>query len=125
MPAAPLGAGLPVRPATPPRRPLGELAAAVPGLRVPARADTVVTGCTLDSRAVQPGRPVRRAAGARAHGADFAASAAAAGAAAVLTDPAGADRARATGLPVVLADDPRVAARGHRGGPARPPRRRA
>ena len=42
------------------------------------------------------------------HGADFAAEAAAAGAAALLTDAAGADRARATGLPVVLADDPRA-----------------
>jgi len=124
VPAPPPGAGLPVRPATPPRRALGDLAAAVPGLRVPAAATgTVVSGCTLDSRSVRPGDLYAALPGARAHGADFAGQAAVAGAAAVLTDPAGAARAAATALPVVLADDPRallgaVAAHVH-GHPAR------
>ena len=107
-PVAPPGSGLPVRPATPPRQALGELAAAVPGLQVPpAAAATVVTGCTLDSRAVQPGDLYAALPGSRAHGADFAAQAAGQGAAALLTDPAGRARAAATGLPVVVADDPR------------------
>ncbi len=108
MPVAPPGAGLPVRPATPPRRALGDLAASVPGLRVrPEDAGTVVTGCTLDSRAVQPGDLYAALPGARTHGAAFATAAATAGAAAVLTDPAGADEAARAGLPVLLADDPR------------------
>ena len=109
MPAAPTGAGLPVRPATPPRRALGDLAAAVPGLGVPPdQAATVVSGCTLDSRSVRPGDLYAALPGSRVHGAAFAGQVAAAGAAAVLTDAAGADRVRAAGLPVVLADDPRA-----------------
>lgn len=66
-----------------------------------------LTGITHDSRAVRPGDLYAALPGARAHGADFAAQAAGLGAAAVLTDPAGADRARATGLPVLVVDDPR------------------
>lgn len=108
MPAAPAGAGLPVRPSHPPRRSLGSLAAAVPGLQVLGGATgTVVTGCALDSRAVQPGDLYAALPGASAHGADFAVAAAGRGAAAVLTDPAGASRALASGLSVVVADDPR------------------
>lgn len=45
--------------------------------------------------------------GSRHHGAEFCAQAAAAGAVAVLTDPAGRDRAAATGLPVFVVADPR------------------
>ena len=102
-------AGLPVRPAAPPRRPLADLLGVVPALRAAAALPSVVlTGCTLDSRAVRPGDLYAALPGARAHGADFAAAAAAAGAAAVLTDPPGAGRAQAAGLPVVVADDPRA-----------------
>lgn len=68
---------------------------------------TQLTGVTHDSRAVRPGDLYAALPGARAHGADFAAQAAELGAAAVLTDPAGAARAYATGLPVVVVDDPR------------------
>ena len=123
MSAAPLGAGLPVRPALAPRRPLEDLLRAVPGLTaVGPTAGVVVTGCTLDSRAVRPGDLYAALPGARAHGADFAVGAGRAGAAAVLTDPAGAPRASATGLPLLVADDPRsvlgaLAARVH-GDPA-------
>ncbi|MFM9444072.1 UDP-N-acetylmuramoyl-L-alanyl-D-glutamate--2,6-diaminopimelate ligase [Streptomyces acidiscabies] len=67
-----------------------------------------VTGVTHDSRAVRPGDLYVARAGERTHGADFVAQAAAQGAAAVLTDPAGADRAAATGLPVLVVDDPRA-----------------
>lgn len=68
---------------------------------------STVTGCTLDSRAVQPGDLYAALPGARAHGADFAAAAEAAGASAILTDPAGAGRCAAYDLPVLVADDPR------------------
>jgi UDP-N-acetylmuramoyl-L-alanyl-D-glutamate--2,6-diaminopimelate ligase len=54
---------------------------------------------------VQPGDLYAALPGARAHGADFAEAVIAAGAAAVLTDPAGAERF--PGLPVLVADDPR------------------
>ncbi|MFC4030348.1 UDP-N-acetylmuramoyl-L-alanyl-D-glutamate--2,6-diaminopimelate ligase [Streptomyces polygonati] len=67
-----------------------------------------VTGITHDSRAVRPGDLYAALPGARFHGADFAAQAAEAGAAAVLTDPAGAERAAATGLPVLTVADPRA-----------------
>ncbi|MDX2393262.1 UDP-N-acetylmuramoyl-L-alanyl-D-glutamate--2,6-diaminopimelate ligase [Streptomyces sp. DK15] len=100
-PAAPPGAPRPV--STSPT-PLGELATLL-GLPEPGAAR--ITGITHDSRAVRPGDLYAALAGARLHGADFAAQAAALGAAAVLTDPAGAERAAATGLPVLTVDDPR------------------
>ncbi|WP_174721574.1 UDP-N-acetylmuramoyl-L-alanyl-D-glutamate--2,6-diaminopimelate ligase [Streptomyces fragilis] len=95
----------PPRPARVAATPLGELARAL-GAPDPA-SGAEVTGITHDSRAVRPGDLYAALPGARAHGADFAAQAAALGAAAVLTDPAGADRAAATGLPVLVTEDPR------------------
>jgi UDP-N-acetylmuramoyl-L-alanyl-D-glutamate--2,6-diaminopimelate ligase len=68
-----------------------------------------VTGVTLDSRAVRPGDLYAALPGARAHGADFAAAAAAAGAVAAVTDPAGAERVRAAGLVTYVVADPRAA----------------
>jgi UDP-N-acetylmuramoyl-L-alanyl-D-glutamate--2,6-diaminopimelate ligase len=68
-------------------------------------AGVEVTGCTHDSRAVQPGDLYAALPGARAHGADFATDVIAAGAVAVLTDEAGADRF--PGLPVLVAEHPR------------------
>ncbi|WP_411105991.1 UDP-N-acetylmuramoyl-L-alanyl-D-glutamate--2,6-diaminopimelate ligase [Streptomyces sp. cmx-4-9] len=100
-PAVPPGAP---RPLTVSPTPLGELAALL-GVQVPGEA--AVTGITHDSRAVRPGDVYAALPGARLHGADFAAQAADLGAAAVLTDPSGADRAAATGLPVLAVDDPR------------------
>ncbi|MEV0846835.1 UDP-N-acetylmuramoyl-L-alanyl-D-glutamate--2,6-diaminopimelate ligase [Streptomyces sp. NPDC049954] len=70
-------------------------------------ASTDVTGITHDSRAVRPGDVYAALPGARFHGADFSAQAASLGAAAVLTDPAGAERALASGLPVLVVGDPR------------------
>ena len=78
-----------------------------PAGRRRARAAGEVTGITHDSRAVRPGDVYAALPGARFHGADFAAQAADLGAAAILTDPAGAERAAATGLPVLVTDDPR------------------
>ncbi|MCA1710105.1 MAG: UDP-N-acetylmuramoyl-L-alanyl-D-glutamate--2,6-diaminopimelate ligase [Actinobacteria bacterium] len=77
----------------------------VPGLRLAGSADVLVSGCTHDSRTVEPGDLYAALPGARAHGADFADAVRAAGAAAVLTDAAGADRF--AGLPVLVAEDPR------------------
>ncbi|MCK1815573.1 UDP-N-acetylmuramoyl-L-alanyl-D-glutamate--2,6-diaminopimelate ligase [Streptomyces sp. XM4011] len=71
-------------------------------------AGPAVTGITHDSRAALPGDIYVAFPGARFHGADFAAQAASRGAVAVLTDPTGAERAVATGLPVLTVDDPRA-----------------
>ena len=67
-----------------------------------------VTGITHDSRAVRPGDVYAALPGARLHGADFVAQAADLGAAAILTDPSGAERAAATGLPVLVVENPRA-----------------
>ncbi|MCX5396497.1 UDP-N-acetylmuramoyl-L-alanyl-D-glutamate--2,6-diaminopimelate ligase [Streptomyces sp. NBC_00102] len=85
--------------------PLGGPAARL-GLELPAAVE--VTGITHDSRAVRPGDVYAALPGAKLHGADFAAQAAGLGAVAILTDPAGADRAAGTGLPVLVAEDPRA-----------------
>jgi len=68
---------------------LGAVAAAI-GVSSPVRVS--VTGVTLRASEVRPGDLFAALPGARAHGADFADTALAAGAAAVLTDPAGATR---------------------------------
>lgn len=68
--------------------------------------DGEVTGVTLDSRSVQPGDLYAALPGARTHGARFAPGAVAAGARAVLTDPAGA-RQLDLPVPVLVVDDPR------------------
>ncbi|MGY4921508.1 UDP-N-acetylmuramoyl-L-alanyl-D-glutamate--2,6-diaminopimelate ligase [Streptomyces sp. 900105755] len=98
----------PPRPVQVSATPLAELAdqlgAAEPE---PAERTVEVTGITHDSRAVRPGDLYAALPGARLHGADFAVQAAGLGAVAVLTDPAGAERAVATGLPVLVVDDPR------------------
>nr|WP_174315757.1 UDP-N-acetylmuramoyl-L-alanyl-D-glutamate--2,6-diaminopimelate ligase [Streptomyces sp. CB01881] len=67
-----------------------------------------VTGVTHDSRAVRPGDVYVAFPGANHHGAAFAAQAAAAGAVAMLTDPAGAELAAGTGLPLLVVDRPRA-----------------
>ncbi|GGU19878.1 UDP-N-acetylmuramoyl-L-alanyl-D-glutamate--2,6-diaminopimelate ligase [Streptomyces lavendofoliae] len=94
------------RPAQVRPTPLGELAAR---LGTPEPAGAEVTGITHDSRAVRHGDVYAALPGSRLHGADFAGQAADLGAVAVLTDPSGADRAAATGLPVLVTEDPRGA----------------
>ncbi|MDX6248040.1 MAG: UDP-N-acetylmuramoyl-L-alanyl-D-glutamate--2,6-diaminopimelate ligase [Kribbellaceae bacterium] len=76
------------------------------GARVPA-AGVEVTGVSLDSRSILPGDLYAALPGAVTHGAAFAEGARAAGAVAVLTDPAGEERARAAGLPVLVVPKPR------------------
>ncbi|PSL04227.1 UDP-N-acetylmuramoylalanyl-D-glutamate--2,6-diaminopimelate ligase [Haloactinopolyspora alba] len=75
--------------------------------------DAVVTGVTHDSRQVRPGDLYMALPGAQTHGARFTAAAIGAGAAAVITDPAGAADAAGAGaqagaVPVVIVDDPRA-----------------
>ncbi|TDW94055.1 UDP-N-acetylmuramoylalanyl-D-glutamate--2,6-diaminopimelate ligase [Kribbella pratensis] len=81
--------------------------ASVAHVPVPAMSPATVTGVSLDSRSILPGDLYAALPGAVTHGAEFVARAQQAGAVAVLTDPAGADRAAATGLPVLVADRPR------------------
>lgn len=71
--------------------------------------DVTVTGATVDSRAIEPGDLFCALPGENIHGVRFAAQAAAAGAAAILTDLDGAPAARATGLPVLVTTHPRRA----------------
>ncbi|MDT8914860.1 UDP-N-acetylmuramoyl-L-alanyl-D-glutamate--2,6-diaminopimelate ligase [Amycolatopsis sp. PS_44_ISF1] len=77
----------------------------------PGADGLAVAGATLRAQQVRPGDLFAGLPGARAHGADFSAQAAAAGAAAVLTDPAGAERpaVREAGVPVLVHPDPRAA----------------
>ena len=94
-------------------RPLAELAVATGlSLAFPASgySDPAVPvgGLTLDSRKVCPGDLYAALPGAHAHGSEFAREAAARGAVAILTDLAGADRAAASGLPVLVTADPRA-----------------
>ncbi|MGW6154714.1 UDP-N-acetylmuramoyl-L-alanyl-D-glutamate--2,6-diaminopimelate ligase [Streptomyces sp. NPDC055144] len=70
-------------------------------------ASTRSTGITHDSRAVRPGDIYAALPGARFHGADFAAQAASLGAVAALTDPSGAERVAAAGLPALVVENPR------------------
>ncbi len=96
----------PPRPVQVSATPLAELADQL-GASTPENA-AEVTGITHDSRAVRPGDLYAALPGARLHGADFVNQAAGLGAAAVLTDPTGAERAAASGLPVLVVDDPRA-----------------
>ena len=81
--------------------------ARIAGAAVPAGPAVDVTGVTLDSRSVLPGDLYAALPGAVTHGAEFVAKAQQSGAVAVLTDPTGAERAAATGLPVLVAAMPR------------------
>jgi UDP-N-acetylmuramoyl-L-alanyl-D-glutamate--2,6-diaminopimelate ligase len=88
----------PLRPAVSPV-PLTTLGFFAPG---------AATGVTLDSRSVRPGDVYVALTGSRTHGARFAAGAVAQGAVAILTDEAGAEQARATGVPVLVDPVPRL-----------------
>ncbi len=102
----------PLRPEHVPPRPLDQLAAGIEGadLVVAAGHDTPsVTGITHDSRSVLRGDLYVARAGERTHGIAYVRQVLAAGAAAVLTDPAARDTALAAGVPAVLVvPDPRA-----------------
>jgi UDP-N-acetylmuramoyl-L-alanyl-D-glutamate--2,6-diaminopimelate ligase len=95
----------PPRPAATAPVPLAELAGL---LGLPPIEGAPVTGITHDSRAVRPGDVYVAFAGANHHGAAFAPAAAAAGAVAVLTDPAGAEQAAGLAVPLLVVDRPRA-----------------
>ena len=101
-----------IRPARIQARPLsglGELlGTAVPNIpNGSAERHPRLSGVTLDSRQVQPGDLYAALPGKRAHGADFSGDAVARGAVAILTDPAGRDRAARHGVPVFVVASPR------------------
>ncbi len=96
-----------MRPRHPAPHRVVDLAAAF-GLAGAAPADLAVTGVTVASGDAQPGDLFVAEPGLRVHGARYAVAAVAAGAVAVLTDAVGAAEAAATGVPVLVADDPRA-----------------
>ena len=106
---------LPGKVATAPPRPSkieptapARLAAEIGARLVHADAASPVTGVTLRAQHVRRGDLFAALPGARAHGADFAHQALEAGAVAVLTDPAGAERESLKDIPVLVHDDPRA-----------------
>ena len=95
---------------------MAERAPRLSGL-LPGLGDAVVTGISLDSRAVGPGELYAALPGQHTHGARFAGEAVRRGAAGVLTDAAGRDLIggdliggdpNAAGVPVIVVDDPRA-----------------
>jgi UDP-N-acetylmuramoyl-L-alanyl-D-glutamate--2,6-diaminopimelate ligase len=121
LPAVPLPKQpSPLRPDRPHPRTLADLAAllglpapvaptAAPGTPAAAAPGAVtVTGITHASGQVRPGDLYAGLPGTRTHGARFAGQAAAAGAVAVLTDPAGVPFAERAGLPLLVVADPRA-----------------
>lgn len=95
-----------MRPATRPRRHLSDLAEAFALNGEPG--EVTVTGVAVGSADVQPGDLFVALPGLRAHGADFAADAVAAGAVAVLTDEGGAARLASLAVPVLTTPAPRT-----------------
>ena len=98
-----------LRPAAPPSTALRTVVEFVGARPTGAElSDVVVTGIEHRSDAVRPGDLFAGLAGARVHGARFAADALARGAVAVFTDVAGAELIGAVDVPVVVHDDPRA-----------------
>jgi UDP-N-acetylmuramoyl-L-alanyl-D-glutamate--2,6-diaminopimelate ligase len=96
-----------LRPKHPASRSLSQLASDF-GFTTDDRLDSVeVSGVSLASSAVQPGDLFVGVPGVKAHGARYAEQAVEAGAAAVLTDAAGAEIAAECGVPVLVTADPR------------------
>ena len=111
MATEPASAPLPpvLRPENPPQRPLTELAERF-GLEVRGDVDGLsARGITLATSDLRAGEIFVGIHGARRHGAEFATTAADQGAVAILTDDAGAELAAPSGLPVLVAADPRAA----------------
>ena len=83
------------------------------GLHAQGGRETRVTGLTLDSRKVGPGHLFAALPGSRVHGAEFIPAALARGAAAILTDRAGAAQAaaalKASDAALIVAEEPRQA----------------
>jgi UDP-N-acetylmuramoyl-L-alanyl-D-glutamate--2,6-diaminopimelate ligase len=96
-----------LRPDDPPVHTLADLAARFGRETRGDLTGATLTGLTLATADLRPGDVFVAVRGVNRHGAEFAGAAAEKGAVAVVTDAAGADAAEATGLPVVVVDDPR------------------
>jgi UDP-N-acetylmuramoyl-L-alanyl-D-glutamate--2,6-diaminopimelate ligase len=102
---------MPTRPEQPPRTGLATVAGWLGDELLEMRSAaplTTVTGVTMSAERVVPGDLFVAPAGARAHGAAYAGAALAAGAAAVLTDPAGARMCEPSPVPVLVVPAPRA-----------------
>jgi UDP-N-acetylmuramoyl-L-alanyl-D-glutamate--2,6-diaminopimelate ligase len=98
-----------LRPTSPPRTPLAQVAAWTGADLRPPTSDTVeVTGLSLSSQRVRPGDVYAALPGSRVHGASYAADAIAAGAVAVLTDEEGAATVGEAGTPLLVLEQPRT-----------------
>lgn len=97
-----------LRPTRPPLRSLTELAALLGATTVGDAAETTIQGITLATADLRSGEAFVALQGLNRHGADFAQTAADAGAVAIVTDAAGLERAQATGLPVLVIENPRA-----------------
>ena len=106
--SGPVGGDVAIRPRRVAPVPVRRIADAVDAQLLGADPSaSVVTGLTLATRSVQPGDLYAALPGARTHGARFAAQAVRAGAAALITDAAGAPDCAATGRPVLVHERPR------------------
>jgi UDP-N-acetylmuramoyl-L-alanyl-D-glutamate--2,6-diaminopimelate ligase len=98
-----------LRPTSPPRTPLAQVAAWTGAdLRPPTSGADEVTGLSLSSQRVRPGDLYAALPGSRAHGATYAVDAFASGAVAILTDEEGAASIGETGTPLLVLDNPRA-----------------
>jgi UDP-N-acetylmuramoyl-L-alanyl-D-glutamate--2,6-diaminopimelate ligase len=96
-----------IRPARLEERPLSGLGELLGVGRDIPNSQGGLSGVTLDSRQVRPGDLYAALPGTHAHGAAYCGQAVAAGAVAILTDPAGRDRAARCGVPVFVVSSPR------------------
>ena len=96
-----------LRPDDPPVHTLEDLAARFARETRGDLSGATLTGLTLATADLRPGDVFVAVRGVNRHGAEFAAAAAEKGAVAVVTDAEGADIAEATGLPIIVVDDPR------------------
>ena len=100
-----------IRPQSVPAQRIADIVQRLPGARLRGDEDVVVTGITHDSRQVRAGDIYLARAGQHTHGISHVDEALAAGAVAVLTDPASVAAARDAGAPVVVeVEDPQSAA---------------
>jgi UDP-N-acetylmuramoyl-L-alanyl-D-glutamate--2,6-diaminopimelate ligase len=93
-----------VRPSTPPRVSLADVASCAQTSAAAVDAGTPISGIALSTQSVQPGDLFVALPGKNGHGAQFAARAVQAGAVAVLTDAAGVEAAQEAGVPVIVSD---------------------
>lgn len=96
-----------LRPDSPPQRALSDLAERFARSVHGETAGITVTGITLATADLRPGEAFVAIHGVNRHGAEFAAESAQKGAVAIITDDAGARIAAATGVPILVVDDPR------------------